>query len=252
MLYEQTITKMLAMKLNGMAEALEDQRKTADMAQMSFEDRLAMLIERQWLWKENRSLTTRLKYAKLKQPACLEDIDYRQHRGLQRSVMEHLAGSDWIKYGQNCIITGPTGVGKTYLACALAQKACRDGYRTLYFYAPKLFRAITVAQADGSLPALLKKISGTKLLVVDDWGMEKASPAQYRDFLEILDDRHSESSTLMTSQFPPTRWHELIGDATVADAILDRLIHGSHRIELKGESMRKHRCKETPAASQQA
>jgi len=252
MLYEQTMTKMLAMKLNGMAAALEEQRKTADMAQIGFEDRLAMLIERQWLWKENRSLSTRLQYAKLKQPACLEDIDYRQHRGLQRSTVEHLAGSDWIRYGQNCIITGPTGVGKTYLACALGHRACRDGYRTLYFYAPKLFRALTVAQADGSLPALLRKISRAKLLVVDDWGLEKATATQYRDFLEILDDRHSEASTLMTSQFPPTRWHELIADATVADAILDRLIHGAHRIELKGESMRRFKNRQTPAAPRQA
>jgi len=252
MLYEQTMTKMLAMKLNGMAAALEEQRKTADMAQIGFEDRLAMLIERQWLWKENRSLSTRLQYAKLKQPACLEDIDYRQHRGLQRSTVEHLAGSDWIRYGQNCIITGPTGVGKTYLACAMGHRACRDGYRTLYFYAPKLFRALTVAQADGSLPALLRKISRAKLLVVDDWGLEKATATQYRDFLEILDDRHSEASTLMTSQFPPTRWHELIADATVADAILDRLIHGAHRIELKGESMRRFKNRQTPAAPRQA
>ena len=241
MLYEPTIQKMQAMKLSGMVEALEEQRKTAEVGAWSFEDRLALLVERQWLWKENRALATRLKYARLRQPACLEDIDYRHHRGLQRSVMEHLAGGDWIQYSQNCLITGPTGVGKSYLACALAQKACRDGYRALYFYAPKLFRELTAGQADGSLPTLLKKIAKARLLVIDDWGLEKATPAQYRDFLEILDDRQSVASTLITSQFPPTRWHELIGDATVADAILDRLIHGSHRIELKGESMRKNR-----------
>ena len=243
MLYEPTIQKMQAMKLSGMVEALEEQRKTAEVGAWSFEDRLALLVERQWLWKENRALATRLKYARLRQPACLEDIDYRHHRGLQRSVMEHLAGGDWIQYSQNCLITGPTGVGKSYLACALAQKACRDGYRALYFYAPKLFRELTAGQADGSLPTLLKKIAKARLLVIDDWGLEKATPAQYRDFLEILDDRQSVASTLITSQFSPTRWHELIGDATVADAILDRLIHGSHRIELKGESMRKNRSK---------
>ena len=241
MLYEPTIQKMQAMKLRGMVEALEEQRKTAEVGAWSFEDRLALLVERQWLWKENRALATRLKYARLRQPACLEDIDYRHHRGLQRSVIEHLAGGDWIQYSQNCLITGPTGVGKSYLACALAQKACRDGYRALYFYAPKLFRELTAGQADGSLPTLLKKIAKARLLIIDDWGLEKATPAQYRDFLEILDDRQSVASTLITSQFPPTRWHELIGDATVADAILDRLIHGSHRIELKGESMRKNR-----------
>ena len=151
--------------------------------------------------------------------------------------MEHLAGGDSIQYSQNCLITGPTGVGKSYLACALAQKACRDGYRALYFYAPKLFRELTAGQADGSLPTLLKKIAKARLLIIDDWGLEKATPAPVPGLLEILDDRQSVASTLITSQFPPTRWHELIGDATVADAILDRLIHGSHRIELKGESM---------------
>ena len=241
MLYEPTLQKMQAMKLNGMAEALEEQRKSADTATLSFEDRLALLVERQWLWKENRALSARLKFARLRQSACLEDIDYRQHRGLQRSLIEHLTGGDWIAHSQNCLITGPTGVGKSYLACALAHKACRDGYRTLYFYAPKLFRELMAGQADGSLSALLKKLARTQLLVIDDWGLEKASPAQYRDFLELLDDRHAVASTLITSQYPPARWHELIGDATVADAILDRLIHGAHRIELKGESMRKRR-----------
>ena len=244
MLNEPTIAKLLAMKLNGMVEALEEQRKSAQTTSLSFEERLALLVERQWLWKENRAMATRLQFAKLRQLACLEDIDYHHHRGLQRSVIEHLAGSDWLKYGQNCIITGPTGVGKSYLACALAQKACRDGFRALYFYSPKLFRELSASQIDGSLPSLLKKLAKTSLLVIDDLGLEKASAAQYRDLLEILDDRHGTASTLITSQFPLTRWHELIGDATVADAILDRLIHGAHRIELKGESMRKHKGKD--------
>lgn len=243
MLMQPTIDKMLTMKMNGMVEALEEQRKSADTATWSFEDRLAMLVERQWLWKEGRALRTRLRFAKLKQPACVEDIDYRHHRGLQRSVVEHLTSCDWIQYSQNCIITGPTGVGKSYLACALAQKACRDGHRTMYFYAPKLFRELLAGQADGSLPALLKKLAKARLLVIDDWGLERGAPAQYRDFLEILDDRHGNASTLITSQFPPDRWHELIGDATVADAILDRVIHGAHRIELKGESIRKYQDK---------
>jgi DNA replication protein DnaC len=241
MLNEPMITKLLAMKLNGMVEALEEQRKSTQTINLSFEERFAMVVERQWLWKENRSMAARLKFARLRQSACLEDIDYRQHRGLQRNVIEHLAGSDWIKYGQNCMITGPTGVGKTYLACALAQKACRDGYRTLYFYSPKLFRELNTCLADGSLPSLFKKLAKTSLLVIDDLGLEKATAPQYRDLLEVLDDRHGRTSTLITSQFPPTRWHELIGDATVADAILDRLIHGAHRIELKGESMRKNK-----------
>ena len=241
MLNEPMMAKLLAMKLNGMVEALEEQRKNSQSADLNFEERLALLVERQWLWKENRAMATRLQFARLRQSACLEDIDYRQHRGLQRSVIEHLAGSDWLKYGQNCIITGPTGVGKTYLACALANKACRDGYYALYFYAPKLFRELNASQADGSLPSLLKKLAKTSLLVIDDLGLEKATALQYRDLLEVLDDRHSAGSTLITSQFPPARWHELIGDATVADAILDRLIHGAHRIELKGESMRKNK-----------
>jgi len=241
MLLEPTMNKLNAMKLTGMVEALEEQRRSPQTATWSFEDRLAMLVERQWLWKENRALKTRLRFAWLRQTACLEDIDFRHHRGLQRGVIDQLAAGDWLTYAQNCIITGPTGLGKSYLACALAQKACRDGHRTLYCYAPRLFRDLLAGQADGSYPLLLKKMSRVQLLVIDDWGMEKGSPAQYRDLLEILDERQGTGSTLITSQFEPECWHELIRDSTVADAILDRLIHNAHRIKLGGESIRKNR-----------
>ena len=239
MLDEPTMSKLYQMKLNGMAEAYEEQRCRAGIEDLSFQERFAMLVERQWIWKENRALATRLAYARLKQPACIEDLDFRTSRGLKRAQIDQLATCDWVRFHQNVIVTGPTGCGKTFVACALAQKACREGYRALYFYAPKLFRALSVAQADGSLPRLLKKIAAAQLLLVDDWGMAKLSEQQYREFLEILDDRQPGASTLITSQFPLSAWHETIPDPTVADAILDRLVHNAHRIELRGESMRK-------------
>jgi DNA replication protein DnaC len=245
MLNEQTMSKLFAMKLNGMAEAYEEQRTQSRMTELSFEERFALLVERQWLWKENRSLAARLTHAQLKEKACLEDVDFRDARGLKRTVLDQLASGDWIKYHQTVVITGPTGTGKTFLACALAHKACRDGYRAVYFYAPKLVRELTLAQADGSLPKLLKKIVKAQVLVVDDWGLAKLDEQRYRDFLEILDDRQGSGATLMTSQFPVNTWHEAIPDPTVADAILDRLIHNAHRIELKGDSMRKRKNKGT-------
>ena len=243
MLNEPTMTKLYEMKLNGMAEAYEEQRASSTVTELAFEERFSMLVERQWIWKENRALATRLAYAGLKQPAAVEDLDFRDSRGLKRAHIEQLSTADWLENHQNTLITGPTGCGKTYVACALAHKACRLGYRALYYYAPKLFRALTLAQADGSLPNLLRKIAKARLLVVDDWGMAKVEERQYREFLEILDDRHGTGSTLITSQFPVGAWHEAIPDPTVADAILDRLIHNAHRIELKGESMRKRKEK---------
>jgi DNA replication protein DnaC len=243
MLTEQTMEKLYAMKLNGLAEAWEEQRQQPHSTDLSFDDRLAMLVERQWIWKENRALATRLQYAGLKQTACLEDIDFRHPRGLKRAAIDQLASCDWIRHHRHCLITGPTGVGKSYLGCALAHKACREGFRALYYYVPKLFRQLNLAQADGSLTRLLKKLARVDLLLIDDWGLTPLKPDQYRLFLEILDDRQGTGATLITSQYPVNTWHELVGDATVGDAILDRLVHSAHLLELKGESLRKKKAK---------
>ena len=198
--------------LNGLAEAWLEQQQHPHSSDLSFDERLGMLAERQWLWKENRALVTRLKFAQLRQSACLEDIDYRHPRALKRAVVEQLAACDWIRHHRHCIITGPTGVGKSYLACAFAHKACREQFRALYFYAPKFFRALNLAQADGSLTRLLRKLARVDLLVIDDWGMSPLKPDQYRLFLEILDDRQGTGANLITSQYKVKDWHQLIGD----------------------------------------
>ena len=241
MLSNQTLEKLRALRLDGLAQALEEQRQQPDIAQLDFEERLTLLVERQWLWKENRTLATRLQAAQFKISATLEDIDYRHPRGLKRAQVEQLRASQWVQRQRNCLITGPSGTGKTHLACALGHQACRDGQRVLYAQAPKLFRQLQTAGADGSLMKWLKKLSRQSLLIIDDFGLVAATGKQYRDLLEILDDRHGRGATLVTSQFPVKQWHDLIGDATVADAILDRLVHNAYRLELKGESMRKTR-----------
>lgn len=238
MLNEQTKSKLYAMKLNGMAAAYEEQCRQPRAAELSFDERLGLLVDRQWTWREDRALKTRLQHAKFKLPACVEDLDCQAGCGLKRAQVEQLATSQWVGYHQSVIITGPTGTGKTFLACALGQKACRDGHRVRYYVAAKLFRQLTAAHADGSFARLSGQLQKTGLLIVDDWGLEKLHEAQYRDFLEILDDRQGCGATLLTSQFPLKLWHDTIGNPTVADAILDRLIHNAHRIELKGPSRR--------------
>lgn len=241
MLNEQTMEKLYAMKLNGMADGYDEQRHQSAMADLSFDERFAMLVDQQWRWREERALTTRTRNARFKIQACIEDLDYRASRGLKRGQINQLSSSEWVKFHQNVIITGSTGTGKTFVACAVGHKACRDGYRVRYYVAKKLFRELSQSHSDGSFLRLSKQLMRTDVLIVDDWGMETMAETQYRDFLEILDDRHGSGATMITSQFPTKLWHDTIGNPTVADAILDRLVHNAHNIELNGESMRKRR-----------
>ena len=239
MLDQQTIEKLYAMRLNAMAEALNDQNNCTDFAELSFNERFGILVDRQWTWKEDRRMKRLLKNAKLKINACVEDIDYRTPRGLDRSVMLNLIGCDWIRKQQNVIITGATGVGKTFIACALANKACREGFKSFYARIPRFLYDLSIAKADGSYPSLMTRLANTHLLIFDDLGLAPFSAADARSLLEVIEDRTTTASTIVATQLPVDKWHENIQDQTVADALLDRLVHNAHRINLNGESMRK-------------
>jgi DNA replication protein DnaC len=239
MLNEQTFDKLYAMKLLGMAEGFKEQLEQPSAHDLPFDQRFGILVDRQWTWKENNRLKRLLKEAKLKLQASGEDIDYKTPRGIDKSVMMNLLACNWIRKHQNVLISGPTGVGKTFLACALAQKACREAFRTLYLRSPQFFYQIALARADGSYGSLMKRFSKAQLLVLDDLGLAPLTDPERRDLLEVIEDRHGNTSTLITSQLPLENWHDHIGDPTIADAILDRLIHNAHRIQLKGGSMRK-------------
>jgi DNA replication protein DnaC len=239
MLVEQTMEKLVAMKLKGMAEALRrwmDQPKEKEMAPL---DLIGLLADAEWSHREQRKLTGRLRNARFRQDACIEDIDYQHPRGLQKAAMLDLAACRWAEAHQNVILSGQTGVGKSYLACALGQKACREGYSVVYRRASRLYDELAQARADGTYFLLLRRLAKTDVLIVDDFGLEVLTAPQRRDFLEVLEDRHGNSSTVITSQLDPKNWHPIIGDETIADAVCDRLVHNAHKVKLTGESIRK-------------
>jgi DNA replication protein DnaC len=242
MLNQQTLHKLYVMRLNGMADAFRQQLEQSEPAGLSFEERFGLLVDRQWNWKEDRALARRLRNSRLRSTAAVEDIDYQTPRGLDRPLLRSLAAeSEWVKQHFNIFLIGATGVGKSWLAAALAHKACRDGYTVYYARAAQLFRELALAHADGSFTRLLRRLSQTDVLVIDDWVMTPLNDMERRDFLEICDDRYQARSLVLTSQVPVANWHAQIGDPTAADSILDRLVHHAHRIELKGDSMRKKR-----------
>ena len=239
MLKQPTIDKLYELRLFGMAKALEEQDASPKYERLDFLDRLALLVDRESAERDTNRLRLRLKQAKLRLTATVEDVDFRHPRGLDKSLVLALAGCRWIREHHNVIITGPTGVGKSYLACALAHKACREGFRALYLRAPRLFDDLALAKADGRHRRVLAAYARLDLFVIDDWGLASLTEEQRRDVLEILEDRHDLRSTLVASQLPIEKWHKVIGDPTLGDAILDRLVHNAHKLTLKGDSLRK-------------
>ncbi len=243
MMNQPTLEKMAAMKMSAMVGAFEQQLASRSYGKLSFEERLGMLIDAEYADREQRKLTRRLQQARLRQPnACIEDIDFKARRGLKRQAIMALGRCDWIRDALNVVITGPTGTGKTYLACALANKACRSGLTAYYVRASQLPQDMAIARGDGSYPRLLKRLTRTNVLIIDDWLLTPFTATELRDILEVIEDRHERAATLIASQLPISAWHEALGEPTLADSICDRLIHAAHKIELKGRSMRELRA----------
>ncbi|MCL4748187.1 MAG: IS21-like element helper ATPase IstB [Burkholderiaceae bacterium] len=244
MLNEHTLDQLRGLRLEGMVHALQDQATTSSAATLAFDERLAMLVQREIDWRDGKRLARLLKAARLKvSSACVEDIDWRASRGLERALITALAGGDWLRHGHNVLITGATGVGKTWLACALAQQAARLGFTVLYMRAPRLLEELRVAHGDGTFTRRLAQLARIDLLALDDFAIAPIAPTERNDLLELLDDRVGSRATLITSQLPVSSWHDWLDDPTLADAILDRIVHAAHKIALKGESMRKRQAK---------
>lgn len=243
MLVHPTIESLKKLRLLSMAKALEDQSNQPQIESMGFEERLGLIVDCEICDRETRKLQTRLRKAALKQEASIEDINYKASRGIDRKLILSLSSCQWTKRHRNVLIVGATGTGKTYLACALAHKACLEGNTVYYSRLPRLLPELALTRGDGSYNKKMKQLAKIDVLILDDWGIAPLTDEQRRDLLELLDDRHEKSSTIVTSQLPIKLWHEAIGDKTLADAILDRLVHNAYRLELKGDSMRKYRAK---------
>jgi DNA replication protein DnaC len=240
MLKEPTVEKLKTLRLHAMADAWAAQQAQPDVAKLSFDERFGLLVDAEWLHRENARLHRALREAKLRMSAaCVEDIDYAAKRELDKAQIRQLASCRWVAEHQNVIITGKTGTGKTYIACALAQQACRKGYRAIYRRAPRLFQELALSRADGTYPRLLARLARTDVLIIDDWALSPLTAEQRNDIFEILEDRYGGRSTIFASQLDAKRYHEYLGDPTVADAVCDRLIHNAHRVMLSGPSRRK-------------